>query len=195
MALNTGHTLLFLTMSIVAIVSSPRRNANTDTLVAAAAEGVRENGKDVQIFHLNALRDKKGCQGCNACKKNGGKCVTKDDLSTVLDAVRDAEGLILSSPVYFGEACGQYRMLEDRFYGFLKADFSTSFAPGKKVAVITAAGSAGADRLADKMEGTMKNYFKCEPVGKVAAVTNNEADFSAKHADVLEQARALGKKL
>lgn len=182
-------------MSIVAIVSSPRKNANTDTLVAAVAEGARENGKDVQTFHLNVLRDKRGCQGCNACKKNGGKCVTKDDLSVVLDAVRDADGLILSSPVYFGEACGQYRMLEDRFYGFLKADFSTSFAPGKKVVAVTAAGTAGADSLADKIVGTMKNYFKCEPVGKMAVVTNNEVDFSARHADVLEQARALGKRL
>ncbi len=181
-------------MSIVAIVSSPRKNANTDTLVTAAAEGAKENGKDVQIFHLNVLRDKRGCQGCNSCKANGGKCVTRDDLTAVLDAVRDSEGVILSSPVYFGEACGQYRMLEDRFYGFLTADFGASFAPGKKVAVITTAGTAGADKLADKMEGTMKKYFKCESVGKLAVVTNNEAEFSAKHADVLEQARALGKK-
>ena len=64
-------------MSIVAIVSSPRKNANTDFLVNAVAEGAKENGKDVQTFYLNTLKDKKGCQGCDACKKNGGTCVTK----------------------------------------------------------------------------------------------------------------------
>lgn len=184
-----GHT-----MSIVAIVSSPRKNANTDFLVNAVAEGAKENGKDVQTFYLNTLKDKKGCQGCDACKKNGGTCVTKDDLTPVLDAIRDAEGIVLSSPVYFGEACGQYRMLEDRLYGFLKADFSVSFEAGKKVAVITAAGSAGADALADKIEGIMKNYFKCEPIGKIAVVTHNDRKFSENDADLVAQAKALGKK-
>ena len=171
-------------MSIVAIVSSPRKNANTDFLVNAVAEGAKENGKDVQTFYLNTLKDKKGCQGCDACKKNGGTCVTKDDLTPVLDAIRDAEGIVLSSPVYFGEACGQYRMLEDRLYGFLKADFSVSFE----------AGCAGAGVLAAKSEGTMKNYLKCEPIGKIAVVTHNDRKFSENDADLVAQAKALGRK-
>ena len=179
---------------IVAIISSPRKNGNTDFLVNTAAKAAEENGNEVQTFYLNKLANKKGCQGCNACKMNGGSCVTKDDLTPILDAIRDADGIILSSPVYFGEACGQYRMLEDRLYGFLKADFSISFNPGKKVAVITAAGSAGADALADKIEGVMKGYFKCEPVGKLAVVTKNEKDFSEKNADLIAQAKALGSK-
>ncbi len=182
-------------MSIVAIVSSPRKGANTDVLVSAAAEGAKENGKEVQTFYINTMKDRKGCQGCDACKMNGGKCVVKDDLTPALDAMRDAEGIILSAPVYFGEACAQYRLLEDRLYGFLKADFSCSFEAGKKVAVITAAGSAGADVLADKIEGVMKNYFKCEPVGKIAAVTHNDRDFAKNNSDLLAQAKALGKKL
>ena len=85
-------------------------------------------------------------------------------------------------------------MLEDRLYGFLKADFSVSFEAGKKVAVITAAGSVGADALADKIEGTMKNYFKCEPIGKIAVVTHNDRKFSENDADLVAQAKALGKK-
>ena len=62
------------------------------------------------------------------------------------------------------------------------------------MAVITAAGSAGADALADKIEGTMKNYFKCEPIGKIAVVTHNDRKFSENDADLVAQAKALGKK-
>lgn len=179
---------------VVAIVSSPRKNANTDVLVKAAADAAKENGNDVEIFYLNPMANRKGCQGCNACKAGDGPCVVKDDLTPVLEAVFDADGVILSAPVYFGEACGQYRLLEDRFYSFLKADFSTKFAPGKKVAVITAAGSAGADVLADKMEGVMKNYFKCESVGKLAVITKNDKKFAESNPDVIAKAKELGKK-
>ncbi len=46
-------------MSIVAIVSSPRKNANTDFLVNAVAEGAKENGKDVQTFYPTPSRTRK----------------------------------------------------------------------------------------------------------------------------------------
>ena len=178
---------------IVAVVSTPQKGANTDFLVNKAAEAAKKNGNDVQVFSLNGMANKKGCQGCGACKKTG-KCVTKDDLTPVIDAIRDADGVIISSPVYFGEPCGQYRMLEDRFFSFLNADFSININAGKKVAVITAAGSAGADKLADRMEGVMKNFFKFEPVGKLSIVTGNDPKFAETHPEVIAEAEALGKK-
>lgn len=178
---------------IVAVVSTPQKGANTDFLVNKAAEAAKKNGNDVQVFSLNGMANKKGCQGCGACKKTG-KCVTKDDLAPVIDAIREADGLIISSPVYFGEPCGQYRMLEDRFFSFLNADFSLNINAGKKVAVITAAGSAGADKLADRMEGVMKGFFKCESVGKLSIVTANDPKFAETHPEVIAEAEALGKK-
>ena len=181
-------------MSIVAIVSSPQKNANTEFVINTMAETLRADGKDVQVFSINPMANRKGCQGCDGCKKNGGACIQKDDLTPVLEAIRDAEGIIVSSPVYFGEACGQYRLLEDRMYGFLKADFSTSLAPGKKVAAVTAAGSAGADELADKMLVTFVNFFKCESVGKIAMITHNDRKFAENNGDVIAQAKALAKK-
>jgi len=186
--------MLGIMAKIVAIVSSPQKNANTDLLVNKAAEAAKKNGNDVEVFSLNTIADKKGCQGCDGCKKNGTGCVIKDGLTPVLDAIRNADGVIISSPVYFGEACGQYRMLEDRFYGYLKADFSLNINAGKKVAVITAAGSAGAEALADKMEGVMKGYLKFESVGKLAVTTANDRKFAETHPDVIAQAEALGKK-
>ena len=181
-------------MSIVAIISSPRKGANTDVLVNAVADGAKENGKEVVTFYLNALANKKGCQGCDGCKRNGGSCITKDDLTPILDAIRESEGIIVSSPVYFGEACGQYRLLEDRFYGFLKPDFSPSIEPGKKLVVITTAGSAGADALADKMETPLKNFLGFNTIGKMAVVTKNDRKFAEGNADLIAQAKAIGKK-
>ena len=182
-------------MAIVGIISSPHKNGPTAYAVNAILDAAKADGKDVQVFYINPMANRKGCQGCNGCKRNGGSCVIKDDLTPVLEAVRDAESVVVSAPVYFGEACGQYRLFEDRFYGFLKADFSTSLAPGKKVAVVTAAGSAGADALADKMMGALVNYFKFEGVGKIAMVTGNAMDYAEKSDDVKAQCAAIAKKL
>ncbi len=181
-------------MSIIAIVSSPQKGANTDFVVNTIAKSAEENGKEVKVFNINPMADRKGCQGCDGCKRNGGTCVVKDDLTPVLEAIKGAEGLIISAPVYFGEACAQYRLLEDRMYGFLKADFSASFDAGKKVAAVVAAGSAGADELADKMLNVMKGFFKMEPIGKIAMTTGNDRKYAEKNADVIAQAKELGKK-
>jgi multimeric flavodoxin WrbA len=182
-------------MSIVAIVSSPRKKGNSETIVEAIAEGAKKNGKDVKIYHLNTLTNAKGCQACMGCKK-AGKCVIKDDHSEILQAMRDAEGIILSTPCYFGEACGQFRLLQDRFYGFLGGDFSSNLPPGKKVAVVVSCGGGkdAAKSMADKIEGELVNYFKCVPAGKIV-FAGNPPDSASKDSAVLDEARAIGKKL
>jgi len=180
-------------MTIVAVVSSPEKNGNTETVVNAIAKSAEENGKDVKIFCLNPMMNKKGCQACFGCKSKG-KCVQNDDLTPVLDAIRDAEGVILSTPVYFGEACGQYRLLEDRFFSFLDGTFRPNIATGKKLALVVAAGSGGADKLADKIEAVLNQFFKFDVVGKLAFTTANKRDFAKTNPDLLAQAAEIGKK-
>ena len=180
-------------MSIAAIITSPLKG-NTYTIVNAMAEQLKADGKDVQVFEINAMKDRRGCQGCNGCKRKGC-CIIKDDLLPVLDAIRKADGVILSTPVYFGEACGQYRLLEDRFFSFLNGDFSLNIDAGKKLAIVVSAGSAGAEKLADKIEGTMASMFKFECVGKVCITTKNDPKCAAGDAGVMAQAKDVAKKL
>ncbi|MBR2255287.1 MAG: flavodoxin family protein [Candidatus Methanomethylophilaceae archaeon] len=180
-------------MSIVAIISSPRANSNTGALVDAAIEGAKENGHDVKVFKINAMKDKRGCQACNGCKK-AGKCVIKDELSPIYDAIREADGLIVSAPVYFGEACGQYRLFEDRLFGYVNADFSTNLAPGKKAAVFTTAGTAGAEELAAKMGKVLSGFFKIDVIGSMGVITQNAPDYVKTHPEILAQAKEIGKK-
>ena len=85
-------------------------------------------------------------------------------------------------------------MLEDRFFGFLDGSFGLNMPAGKKVAVVVAAGTAGADKLADKIEGLMTGFFKCQCIGKITFNTGNDKSFAAGNADVMAQAEAIGKK-
>ena len=182
-------------MSIVAIVASPRKKGNTCTIVKAMIEGAKENGKDVKVYHLNSLSNAKGCQACMGCKA-AGACVLKDDHADILKAIRDAEGVILSTPTYFGEANGQFRLLQDRFYGYLGPDFKPNIAPGKKLAVVVSCGG-GADAaqvMASKIEGAMAGMLKFVPIGKIVFTGANPPDTASKDPKVLAEAKAIGKK-
>ncbi|MCI2074669.1 MAG: flavodoxin family protein [Candidatus Methanomethylophilus sp.] len=180
-------------MSVIAIVSSPQIGANTDMMVQAAAEGVKSVGKDVKIYYINKMKNARPCQACDFCKAKGQGCAVKDDIKEVLDAIIDSDGVILSVPVYFGQPCAQYRMFEDRLYSYLKGDFSSICAP-KKFAVFTAAGTAGADTLADEIEKRMTGFFKFECIGKVSAITKNDKKAVENNADIKAQCKAIGAK-
>ncbi len=181
-------------MSIVAIVASPRKKGNTNKIIEAMAEGAKKNGKDVKIYHLNALTNAKGCQACMACKTSVG-CAVKDDNGEILKAIRDCEGLILSTPNYFGEASGQFRLLQDRFYSFIGADFVPNIEPKKLVVVVSCGGpAAGGDALADKIEGSMVKYFKFEPIARMVIPNATPIDTVANDPEILEKAAAIGKK-
>ena len=179
---------------IVAVVASPRKNGNCSAIVQHMAETIKGKGNEVEVFYLNQLENVKGCQACMACKKTG-RCVRKDDIATVIDAIREADGIILATPDYFGQAVSQYRMLEDRFYCFFNSDFTTNMPPGKKlVSIVTCGGGFdGAVKIKDTMESVMTNYYKLEPIGNI--VYSEKDDGPAKdNQKVLDTAAELAGK-
>lgn len=100
---------------IIAINGSPRQGWNTDLCVREAAKGAADAGAEVEIIDLYKINPI-GCRSCFACKtdKNLGKCVYPDELAPVLEKIRNADGLILGSPIYLGEITAGLRALFER---------------------------------------------------------------------------------
>jgi multimeric flavodoxin WrbA len=105
-------------MKVMAINGSPRKNWNTATLLEKTLEGAASEGAETEIIHLYDL-DFKGCISCFACKLKGGKsygkCAVRDELTPVLEKLRDADAVILGSPIYFGNLTGEMRSFLERF--------------------------------------------------------------------------------
>ena len=103
--------------NIVAINGSPRKNANTATLLRSALDGAASIGANTEIVNLYEL-DFKGCVSCFSCKVKGGKsygkCAYKDDLAPVLEKIEKADALVFGSPVYFGNITGEMRSFFER---------------------------------------------------------------------------------
>ena len=101
---------------IVAVNAGPRKGWNTDTLIAEASGGAESAGAVVQRFDLFRLERYTGCISCFGCKKemHKGHCICRDGLTPVLDAIREADGLIIGSPNYLSEMTASFRALYER---------------------------------------------------------------------------------
>lgn len=179
----------------VMILGSPRKNGNSAAIANAMAEGAKANGNTIKTFFLNEYKNLRGCQSCYGCKK-AGHCVQKDDTTPVIDAIRDADSIIIAVPTYFGFSSAQYRCVEDRYFSFMGLDFAPNIKAEKKVAIIETCGGGidGAKANANAIEGVWKNFFKAEVVGKIV-VGYGPADSAANDAKTLAEAKEIGKKL
>lgn len=101
---------------IVVVNAGPRKGWNTDTLITEAAKGAEAAGAEIIRFDLFRLEKYTGCISCFGCKKEKfkGHCVCKDGLTPVLDAIREADGLIIGSPNYLSEMTASFRALYER---------------------------------------------------------------------------------
>ena len=105
-----------MSKKIIAVNAGPRKGWNTDTLITEAARGAESVGAAVERFDLFHLERYTGCISCFGCKKEKfkGHCVCRDGLTPVLDAIRQADGLIIGSPNYLSELTASFRALYER---------------------------------------------------------------------------------
>ena len=105
-------------MKVIVINGSPRKKWNTATLLEKALEGAVSEGAETELIHLYDLNFK-GCTSCFACKlkdgKSYGKCAMNDELTPVLAKLKDADAVILGSPIYLGNSTGEMRSFMERF--------------------------------------------------------------------------------
>ena len=94
--------------------------------------------------------DIRGCIACRSCAKTG-KCVFDDDpVNEIAAKFKDADGLVVGSPVYFSSPNGSIISLLDRLF------YSTSFSKHMKVgAAITSARRGGTTASFD----VLNKYF------------------------------------
>lgn len=102
--------------TIVAVNAGPRIGWNTETLITEASKGAESAGAEVRRFDLFRLEKYTGCISCFGCKREKfkGHCICRDGLTPALDAIREADGLIIGSPNYLSELTASFRALYER---------------------------------------------------------------------------------
>lgn len=104
-------------MKVVAINGSPHKKGNTYHALMGVGKELMENDIDFEIIHIGnkAVR---GCMACGGCSRNKDeKCViTTDPLNEWVQKMKDADGIILGSPVYYAGIPGTMKSFLDRAF-------------------------------------------------------------------------------
>ena len=105
-------------MKVLIINGSPRKKWNTGKALQKAAEGAQSVGAETEEIRLYDY-EYKGCISCLACKlknsKTNGLCAYKDALTPVLQKAKEADAVIVGSPVYYNYPAGQVRSFIERW--------------------------------------------------------------------------------
>ena len=106
-------------MKVIGLNGSPRKNWNSAQMLKHALKGAAAAGAETELIHLIDL-NATGCRSCFACKRIGGKsfgrCAVRDDLTDILNRILEADAVIISAPVYFGDVPGMVRNLFERLW-------------------------------------------------------------------------------
>jgi multimeric flavodoxin WrbA len=132
---------------VVILWSSP----NTDGLTASAkdqiAKGLIDAGTDVEEIHLNKmhLEHCKACgNGWGTCNKNGS-CLLKDDFADIYQKIKEADGIVWVSAVYWSDMTECFKAFFDRLR---RCDATHNhFLAEKRCVLIACAGGTGRGTL------------------------------------------------
>ena len=122
-------------MKVLMINGSPRPNGNDAVALKEMEKVFTAEGIEVETVVVGN-KDIRGCIGCLSCKKKG-KCVFDDLVNETAPKFEAADGVVISSPVYFGSANGTMVSFLDRLF------YSTLFDKTMKVGASVASARRG----------------------------------------------------
>jgi multimeric flavodoxin WrbA len=100
-------------MKVLGISGSPRKDGNTQRAIETALEVFDREGLETELFSL-AEKPVQPCTACGGCT-TAKKCVLDDPhFDEAIEKFRQADGILVGSPVYFGSATPQVMSLLDR---------------------------------------------------------------------------------
>jgi multimeric flavodoxin WrbA len=116
---------------VAILIGSPRKNGSTVILAREAERGLNERGIGTEPVFLNDLKIR-GCQACYSCKNHDvAECAVRDDMQGVHRLMRESDGIIVATPIYFGDVTAQTKIWLDRLFPFIGMDLRPKM-PGRK---------------------------------------------------------------
>lgn len=102
-------------MKVVAFNGSPRKGGNTSIMIQTVFAELEKHGIQTQEIAVGS-KPVQGCMACMKCweRKDGCCALKKDSLNDWLEIMRNADGIILGSPVYCADLNGQIKSFIDR---------------------------------------------------------------------------------
>lgn len=131
-------------MKVLILNGSPKANGNTALAINEMVKVFDEEGIESEVVQVGN-KDIRGCISCGTCGSKG-KCVFDDAVNEIAPKFKEADGLVLASPVYYASANATLIACLDRL--FYSKNFDTTMKVGASVVVARRGGcSATFDEL------------------------------------------------
>ena len=182
-------------MKVIGIVGSPRHGKNTASLVESILKGAESGGADTALYYLHD-HDIRPCQACDACKLTG-KCVQEDDMRVLYEALDEAQGLVLGTPIYLDHVSAQTKLLLDRMHAYLGPALVHYYHEGVKAVLVATWGDSDPrayDDVIDWLKRRFSFYFSIETVGVIKGAGTDSVSVSDR-ADLCRAAFDAGVRL
>jgi multimeric flavodoxin WrbA len=179
---------------ILIFKSSPREKGNSSLLAEKAAEGAKTVNAQVETFSLHRMNIRP-CDACDTCQETG-VCVLKDDMQMLYPKLREAEAIVIASPIYWFTMSAQTKLFIDRWYALESSQGNAL--KGKQFGILltysdTDPYSSGAINAIRSFQD-MFRYIGADITGMVYGTASDEGDV-LKQPELLERAYKLGVKL
>ena len=176
-------------MKVIGILCSPRRGANSDTMVAAALAGAADKGAQTKTFAINEMNIK-GCQACMYCKTHDG-CAVQDDMQLIHKELADADAVVIGSPVYMWQYPAQAKLFIDRLYCYLNPDFTAKMQI--PALLLISQGNDNPDMFVESLKKT--GFIGLSIKDMIIAANAKQEDYVSKQPDLLERIKRAGESL
>jgi multimeric flavodoxin WrbA len=102
-------------MKVIALNGSPRLVGNTSNILHEVLDEMEKEGIETEQIQLYSV-GLTPCNDCRSCEIRGdGRCILEDDgLNDIVDKMREADGVILASPCYYGSYSAQMKIFLER---------------------------------------------------------------------------------
>lgn len=135
-----------MTKKILILNGSPRAKGNTVQLIKSFTEGAENAGHIVTRFDLQKMNIHP-CLGCCSGGKNpDSPCIQKDDMDKIYPAYKEADVIILASPLYYWTISGQLKCAFDRLFAVAECNENYEN-PKKECALLMAAEGNGYEEI------------------------------------------------
>ena len=177
-------------MKVLLINGSPHKEGCTFTALTEIKNQFEKEGIDSEIFWIGN-KPVRGCIACLKCGHGDGKCAFDDDkVNETVEKMKEADALIIGSPVHFASASGVITSFMDRFF---MACSDLAYKPG---AAVVSCRRGGASAALDQLN----KYFTIRQMPVVSSqywnmVHGNTPDEVKKDEEGMQTMRMLGKNM
>lgn len=147
-------------MLVLGLQGSPRMHGNTSFLCSVLLDEAEKRG--VRTKRIDAARVAiSGCVACGTCEKEGF-CPVDDDMQSTYPLLKEADLIVLATPVFFYGATAQLKSLIDRCQAFWARRYVHGLVDPKcssRQGVLVSVGATRGKNLFDGIVLTAQYFF------------------------------------